>query len=149
MPSLTHHTDSVSSDQATRQWLVVDAADQTLGRLATRVANVLRGKHKPSFTPNTDQGDFVVVINASKIHLTGNKMQQKKWHRHSGSPGGLKSTSYEDLIARRPEWVIEKAVKGMLPKSSLGRNTLKKLKVYAGNEHPHQAQKPVPMGQTP
>ena len=127
-----------------RAWHVVDADGMVLGRLATEVARLLRGKHKPTFAPHIDTGDHVIVINADKVVLTGKKLDQKKAYRHSGYPGGLRSVSYRELMAKRPERVIEKAVKGMLPKNSLGRKMAKKLKVYAGPDHPHQAQKPVP-----
>jgi large subunit ribosomal protein L13 len=126
-----------------QKWYVVDAAGKTLGRLATEVATLLRGKHKPTYTPHIDTGDFVVVINASQITLTGKKLEQKRYYRHSGYPGGLKSITAGDLRATRPERMIELAVKGMLPKGPLGRSQLKKLKVYATAEHPHQAQQPV------
>lgn len=125
-----------------RQWYVIDAAEQTLGRLSTRIADILRGKHKPIFTPHVDTGDFVIVINAEKVKLTGNKWEQKKYYRHSGYPGGLKETTYQKLLEKNPELIIEKAVKGMIPHNKLGRQVLKKLKVYAGAEHPHQAQQP-------
>ena len=127
-----------------RQWYVIDAADVVLGRLATHAATLLRGKHKPVFAPHVDTGDFVIVINAGKVALTGNKRQTKIAYRHSGFPGGLKRMTYEDLLARRPERAIELAVKGMLPHNTLGRAQLSKLKVYAGPEHPHAAQKPEP-----
>jgi len=127
-----------------RQWYVIDATDVVLGRLASHVAILLRGKHKPIFANHVDTGDFVVVINADKIALTGNKREQKKAYRHSGYPGGLRSVSYGELMDKRPDKAVEKAVKGMLPKNSLGRKMAKKLKVYAGSEHPHQAQQPVP-----
>ncbi|MFC4535145.1 50S ribosomal protein L13 [Sphaerisporangium dianthi] len=127
-----------------RQWYVIDATDVVLGRLATQVATLLRGKHKPIFAPHVDTGDFVIVINADKVALTGNKLQQKKAYRHSGYPGGLRSVSYSELMEKRPDRAVEKAVKGMLPKNSLGRKMAKKLKVYAGSEHPHLAQQPVP-----
>jgi large subunit ribosomal protein L13 len=127
-----------------RQWHVIDASDVVLGRLASQAAILLRGKHKPTFAPHVDTGDFVIVINADKIVLTGNKLADKRAYRHSGYPGGLRSVAYSDLKAAHPERVIEKAVKGMLPKNSLGRQMLRKLKVYAGPEHPHQAQQPVP-----
>ncbi|HMG62348.1 MAG TPA: 50S ribosomal protein L13 [Streptosporangiaceae bacterium] len=127
-----------------RQWHVIDAADVVLGRLASQSAILLRGKHKPIFAPHVDTGDFVVIINASKVALTGNKLQDKRAYRHSGYPGGLRSVSYADLMARNPEKAVEKAVRGMLPKNTLGRHQLSKLKVYAGPEHPHQAQMPVP-----
>jgi large subunit ribosomal protein L13 len=115
-----------------------------LGRLASQVAILLRGKHKPIFAPHIDTGDFVVVVNAEKVALSGNKLQDKRAYRHSGYPGGIHSVTYGELLAKHPERVIEKAVKGMLPKNSLGRNTLRKLKVYAGPDHPHQAQQPTP-----
>ncbi|RVX47129.1 MULTISPECIES: 50S ribosomal protein L13 [Nonomuraea] len=127
-----------------RQWYVIDATDVVLGRLASHVATLLRGKHKPIFANHVDTGDFVIVINADKIALSGNKLEQKKAYRHSGYPGGLRSVSYGELMEKRPEKAVEKAVKGMLPKNSLGRKMAKKLKVYAGSEHPHQAQQPVP-----
>ncbi|MCH5585975.1 50S ribosomal protein L13 [Shimazuella sp. AN120528] len=127
-----------------QKWYVVDAAGKTLGRLATEVATLLRGKHKPTYTPHIDTGDFVIVINSSQINLTGKKLEQKRYYRHSGFPGGLKSITAGDLRASRPERMIELAVKGMLPKGPLGRSQLKKLKVYAGSEHPHQAQQPTP-----
>ncbi len=125
-----------------REWLVVDATDVPLGRLASEVACILKGKRKPQYTPNTDTGDFVIVVNASKVKLTGNKLADKKKYRHSGYPGGLKETSIADMLATRPERVIGLAVRGMLPKNTLGRAQLKKLKVYGGAEHPHQAQSP-------
>ncbi len=125
-----------------QSWFVVDAESKVLGRLATRVADVLRGKHKPIFTPYVDTGDFVVIINAEKIHLTGTKMENKKYYRHSGYPGGLKITTPAELLRKKPEAIIMNAVKGMLPKTKLGRQQFKKLKVYAGKDHPHQAQQP-------
>ena len=128
-----------------RNWLVVDAADKTLGRLATQIADTLRGKRKPEYTPHCDVGDFVVVINAEKVAVTGNKRQDKRYYRHSGYPGGLRSRTFEEMIARRPEEVLRLAVKGMLPRTRLGRQQLRKLKIYAGPEHPHQAQQPQPM----
>ncbi|MQA83231.1 MAG: 50S ribosomal protein L13 [Streptosporangiales bacterium] len=127
-----------------RHWHVVDATDVVLGRLASQVATLLRGKHKPVYAPHVDTGDFVIVVNAEKVVLTGRKLEQKRAYRHSGYPGGVRSIGYGDLMASRPERVVEKAVKGMLPKNSLGRKMFRKLKVYAGPEHPHQAQKPVP-----
>ncbi|MCW2501818.1 MAG: hypothetical protein JWO79_102 [Actinomycetia bacterium] len=127
-----------------RQWHVIDAADVVLGRLATHTATLLRGKHKPIFAPHVDTGDFVVIVNAGKVALTGNKLTQKIAYRHSGYPGGLKRVRYDELLATRPERAIELAVKGMLPKNTLGRQMLSKLKVYAGPEHPHAAQQPVP-----
>lgn len=131
-----------SQSSIQRQWHVVDAADQRLGRLATEVAHILRGKHKPDFTPNMDTGDFVVVINAEKVVVTGNKASDKLYRRHSGRPGGMKTETFNQLQARIPERIIEQAVRGMLPKNSLGRQLFTKLKVYAGAEHPHQAQNP-------
>jgi large subunit ribosomal protein L13 len=128
-----------------REWYVVDAEGQTLGRLATRIADTLRGKRKPTFTPHVDTGDFVVVVNAEKIAVTGNKLQQKLYYRHSGYPGGLRSRPLAAELERRPTEVIRKAVKGMLPRNRLGRAQLGKLKVYAGPEHPHEAQKPQPL----
>jgi large subunit ribosomal protein L13 len=125
-----------------RDWFVVDAAGKTLGRLATQLADVLRGKRKPQYTPHIDVGDFVVVVNAERISVSGNKLADKRYYRHSGYPGGLKSRSLEEMLARRPEEVIRIAVRGMLPKSRLGRKQLTKLKVYAGPDHPHAAQKP-------
>ena len=127
-----------------RQWHVIDAADVVLGRLATHAATLLRGKHKPVFAPHVDTGDFVIVVNAEKVALTGNKRQTKVAYRHSGYPGGLKTIAYEDLLTKRPERAIQLAVKGMLPHNRLGRQLIKKLKVYAGPDHPHAAQQPVP-----
>ena len=127
-----------------RRWHVIDASDVVLGRLATQSAVLLRGKHKPIFAPHVDTGDFVVIINAGKVALTGNKREQKLAYRHSGYPGGLRSVSYTELLDKNPQRAVEKAIRGMLPKNSLGRQMLSKLKVYAGPEHPHLAQKPVP-----
>lgn len=127
-----------------RQWYVIDATDVVLGRLASHVATLLRGKHKPIFANHVDTGDFVIIINADKIHLSGNKLEQKKAYRHSGYPGGLRAVTYGELMEKRPDRAVEKAVKGMLPKNSLGRKMIKKLKVYAGSDHPHLAQQPVP-----
>ncbi|HEU4540798.1 MAG TPA: 50S ribosomal protein L13 [Jiangellaceae bacterium] len=127
-----------------RKWHVIDATDVVLGRLASQTATLLRGKHKPIYAPHVDTGDFVVIVNADKVALTGNKRLQKVEYRHSGYPGGLRSRSYEQLLEKNPRRVVEKAVKGMLPSGTLGRQMLSKLKVYAGPEHPHQAQKPVP-----
>jgi large subunit ribosomal protein L13 len=128
-----------------REWFVVDADGRTLGRLATRIADTLRGKLKPEYTPHCDVGDFVIVVNAEKIRVTGNKLEQKRYWRHSGYPGGIKSRTLGEQLERRPEEVIRKAVKGMLPRNRLARQQLTKLKVYAGPEHPHQAQLPKPM----
>ena len=127
-----------------RQWHIIDASDVVLGRLATHTATLLRGKHKPTFAPHMDSGDFVVIINAGKVALTGNKRQTKVAYRHSGYPGGLKQVRYEELLTKRPERAVEMAVRGMLPHNKLARQILKKLKVYPGAEHPHAAQKPVP-----
>ncbi|CAN5548554.1 50S ribosomal protein L13 [soil metagenome] len=128
-----------------RDWYVVDAEGQTLGRIATRIADVIRGKHKPDFTPHCDTGDFVVVINAEKVAVTGNKREAKIYYRHSGYPGGLKQRTLNEMLELQPEEVLRKAVRGMLPRNKLGRAQLLKLKVYAGTEHPHQAQQPRPM----
>jgi large subunit ribosomal protein L13 len=127
-----------------RQWYVIDATDVVLGRLASQVAALLRGKHKPIFAPHVDTGDFVIIVNADKVALTGRKLEQKKAYRHSGYPGGLRTIAYSDLMAKHPERAVEKAIKGMLPKNTLGRQMFKKVKVYSGSEHPHQAQLPVP-----
>jgi large subunit ribosomal protein L13 len=128
-----------------RNWLVVDATGKTLGRLATQIADTLRGKRKPEYTPHCDVGDFVIVVNAEKVSVTGNKRQEKRYYRHSGFPGGLRSRTFEEMIQRRPEEVLRLAVKGMLPRSRLGRQQLRKLKIYAGPDHPHQAQQPAVM----
>jgi large subunit ribosomal protein L13 len=128
-----------------REWYVVDAEGQTLGRLASRIAPIIKGKHKPIYTPHLDCGDYVIVINADKVRVTGQKMDQKFYHRHSGYPGGLRSISLRDQLATYPERVLQFAVKGMLPKNKLGRRMIKKLKVYAGDSHPHQAQQPKPL----
>jgi len=128
-----------------RTWFVVDATDKPLGRLASEIASVLRGKHKPTYTPHVDTGDFVVVVNAGKIKLTGNKLDKKFFYRHSGIPGGFKADSYRQLLEETPEFPIEKAVRGMLPKNVLGRQMITKLKVYATPDHPHAAQKPQPL----
>lgn len=125
-----------------REWFVVDATGKTLGRLATQIADTLRGKRKPEYTPHCDVGDFVIVVNAEKISVTGKKMQEKLYHRHSGYPGGLRTRTLEQMLERRPEEVIRLAVKGMLPRNRLARQQLRKLKIYAGPEHPHVAQKP-------
>ena len=131
--------------EVTREWILVDANDQNLGRLATRIASVLLGKHKPNFTPGTDTGDFVVVVNAERIRVTGNKMEEKIYYRHSMYPGGLKSISLRQQLEKHPERVIQDAVWGMLPHNKLGRQIIKKLKVYAGPDHPHAAQNPKPL----
>jgi len=125
-----------------RNWVVIDATDVVLGRLASHAAVLLRGKHKPTFAQHMDMGDFVIIINADKVALTGSKLEQKKAYRHSGYPGGLTATSYSELLEKNPERAVEKAIRGMLPKNSLGRDQIKKLKVYAGAEHPHAAQQP-------
>ncbi len=139
-------TDFFTKEDAIQEWHLVDARDQVLGRLATRVASVLRGKHKPSFTPNADIGDYVIVINADKVRLTGRKREEKTYYRHTGYIGGLKETTPEKVLAsRHPERLVEWAVRGMLPKSRLGDRLFTKLKVYAGPDHPHRAQKPKPM----
>ncbi len=135
-------TFSAKPETVKRDWLLVDAADKTLGRLAVDIATRLRGKHKPEYTPHVDTGDYVVVINAEKVRVTGNKAKDKIYHSHSGYPGGLKSISFEKLIDKAPERVIQSAVKGMLPKGPLGRAMFRKLKIYAGSEHPHSAQQP-------
>jgi large subunit ribosomal protein L13 len=132
-----------------RQWYVVDAADQTLGRLASEVATILRGKNKPSYTPHLDTGDFVVVINADRIRVSGNKATQKLYRRHSGRPGGLKTETFTHLQGRLPERIVETAIKGMLPHNALGRQMFRKLKVYRGSEHPHAAQQPQPLALDP
>lgn len=128
-----------------RDWYVVDAAGETLGRLASKIAPILKGKHKPSYTPHLDCGDFVVIVNAEKVRVTGRKLDQKFYHRHSGYPGGLTSISLKDQLNKHPERVLEAAIRGMLPKNRLGRRMIKKLKVYAGSAHPHQAQQPKPL----
>jgi large subunit ribosomal protein L13 len=135
-------TKFISTENAQRNWIIVDAKDQVLGRLATKVASIIRGKTKPTFTPNSDTGDFVVVINADKVKVTGKREFLKTYAHYSGYPGGLKIRSYEELMAKKPEYVIQSAVKGMLPKNRLGNKLIKKLKVYSGSEHPHKAQKP-------
>jgi large subunit ribosomal protein L13 len=135
-------TYAVKASEIERSWWVVDATDQTLGRLATRIATLLEGKHKPIYSPHLDTGDHVVVLNAAKVRVTGDKLRQKSYFRHSGYPGGLREERLEHLLERKPELVIERAVKGMLPQNRLGRAMFRKLKVYAGAEHPHQAQRP-------
>ena len=129
-------------DEIDSKWHVVDAEGQVLGRLASRVATILRGKHKPTFTPHMDVGDHVIIINADKVRVTGNKAQTKRYYRHTGYPGGLRSQSFEELLEKAPERILQKAVWGMLPHNKLGRKIFKKLKVYAGATHPHEAQKP-------
>ena len=137
-------TFSAKATEVERKWWLIDAKDQVLGRVAVKAANLLRGKEKAIFTPHVDTGDFVIVINADKVALTGTKLEDKRAYRHSGYPGGLRSLSYADMMAKHPTRAVEKAIKGMLPKNSLGRKTLSKLKVYAGPTHPHQAQQPQP-----
>jgi large subunit ribosomal protein L13 len=132
--------------QATRKWFVVDAKDLPLGRLASKIATVLRGKHKPTYTPHVDTGDFVIVINAAQVKLTGNKANDKMYYRHSGYPGAIRGESFRHLVAKHPDAPVTLAVKGMLPKNVLGRQMLEKLKVYGGSDHPHRAQKPETLG---
>lgn len=138
-------TYSAKAESVQRDWYVVDAAGQTLGRIASSIASRLRGKHKPEFTPHVDTGDYIVVINADKVRVTGNKAKDKIYHRHTGFPGGLKSISFEKLIVKAPERAIQNAVRGMLPKGTLGAAMFGKLKVYAGDTHPHAAQQPNPL----
>jgi large subunit ribosomal protein L13 len=138
-------TYSAKTGEVARQWHIVDADGLTLGRLATRIADTLRGKDKPQYTPHIDTGDFVVVVNAEKIAVTGNKLDQKRYYRHSGYPGGLRSRTLREQLQRRPEEVLRKAVKGMLPRNKLAAAQLTKLKIYAGPEHPHEAQAPKPL----
>lgn len=137
-------TYSPKQEDIRREWFVIDAKDQTLGRLASQVAVLLRGKHKPMFTPHMDTGDFVIIVNADKIRVTGKKLDQKVYYRYSGYPGGVKARTLREQLARNPEQVIRLAVRGMLPKNRLGRHMIRKLKVYAGDKHPHQAQQPKP-----
>ena len=137
-------TDTPKISEVKRGWVIIDATDVVLGRLASHTATILRGKNKPTFTPHMDMGDFVIIINADKVALTGSKLAQKKAYRHSGYPGGLTATSYSELLEKNPERAVEKAVRGMLPKTSLGRAQMRKLKVYTGAEHPHAAQQPTP-----
>ncbi|MCF7980604.1 MAG: 50S ribosomal protein L13 [Pseudomonadales bacterium] len=138
-------TFSAKSETVVQDWYVVDAEGKTLGRLATEIARRLRGKHKPEYTPHVDTGDYIVVVNAEKVRVTGNKGSDKMYHRHTGYPGGLKSVTFNQLIERAPERAIETAVKGMLPRNPLGRTMYRKLKVYAGAEHPHASQQPMPL----
>ena len=135
-------TKFVKTEDANHKWYLVNADGQVLGRLATKIAMIIRGKNKAIFTPNTDTGDFVVVINAEKVRLTGKREQLKEYKRHSGYPGGQTTTAFKDMIAKKPEFVLESAVRGMLPKTKLGNKLIKKLKVYSGSEHPHAAQQP-------
>lgn len=141
-------TKFIKSEDADKKWYLVDAKDQVLGRLASEVAKIIRGKNKPTFTPNMDTGDFVVVINADKVKLTGKRPELKQYIRHSGYPGGQKITSVREVKQSKPEFLVENAVKGMLPKNRLGRKLIKKLKVYTGESHPHSAQKPEPISFT-
>lgn len=138
-------TFSAKSSEVKRDWYVVDASDKVLGRLASEIAHRLRGKHKPEYTPHVDTGDYIVVVNAEKVAVTGNKENDKVYYHHTGHPGGIKSTSFKDMIAKHPTRVIESAVKGMLPKNKLGRAMMSKLKVYAGEQHAHTAQQPKPL----
>ena len=135
-------TFSLKSTEVVRDWVVFDASDKVLGRFATKIADKLRGKDKPTFTPHVDGGDFVVVINADKVKVTGNKAEQKKYYKHSLYPGGLKEKSYKELLESNPERIIENAVRGMLPKNKLGKSIIKKLKIYSGSNHPHESQNP-------
>ena len=139
-------TQVAKKEEVTREWYLVDGENLVLGRVATRIANILRGKNKPLFTPSVDTGDFVIVVNAEKIALTGNKLADKMYYSHSGYPGGIKSISAGKLLEKKPEEIIRKAVKGMLPKNKLARHMLNKLKVYSGPEHPHKAQQPKALG---
>jgi len=135
-------TKFIKTEDADRKWYVVDATDKILGRLASEIAKIIRGKNKPIFTPNTDTGDFVIVLNADKVKLTGKRESQKVYIHHSGYPGGIKTESFSEVKTKHPERIVEHAVRGMLPKTRLGKQLIKKLKVYVGNEHPHTAQKP-------
>jgi len=138
-------TYAVKAAEIERKWYLVDAEGKTLGRLASEIAKILRGKHKPIFSPHLDTGDYVIVVNAKKIHVTGKKLKEKMYYRYSGHPGGLKSIVLGDMLAKHPTRVMGLAVRGMLPKNRLGRAMIKKLKVYAGSEHPHEAQEPIPL----
>lgn len=138
-------TFSAKPAEVKRDWYVIDATGKTLGRLATEVARRLRGKHKPEYTPHVDTGDYIVIVNAEKVHVTGNKFNDKMYYQHSGYPGGMKATSFEKMVQKSPERIIEIAVKGMLPKNPLGRAMYRKLKVYAGPDHTHSAQQPQPL----
>ena len=145
MDSLSYKTISANAATVDKQWVVIDATDEVLGRLASQVAKILRGKNKPSYTPHVDCGDYVIVINAEKVKLTGNKMTEKVYTRHTGYPGGQRFATPADYLAKKPTFIVEKAVKGMLPRTRLGAAQLKNLKVYAGAEHPHAAQQPQPL----
>lgn len=136
-------TTFVNTKEVDRKWYIFDAEGKTLGRFATEIANILRGKSKPSFSPNHDNGDFVIVINADKFHLTGKKMDEKMYYRHSGYLGGLKEETAKEVLAKKPEKIVFEAIKGMIPRTRLRKDILAKLKVYAGSEHPHEAQKPI------
>lgn len=142
--STVTRTFTIKGDNIPRSWVVIDAADVVLGRVASHAAVLLRGKHKPIFSPHRDTGDFVIIVNAGKVALSGSKTEQKRAYRHSGYPGGIKSVTYGELLEKNPTRMVEKAIRGMLPKNSLGRAQLRKLKVYAGSEHPHAAQNPEP-----
>ncbi len=142
MKAQIQKTRYTTPDEIERKWYVVDAKDQTLGRLASRIATILRGKHKPEFVPNLDVGDYVIVLNCEKIHVTGRRLDQKLYWRHTGYPGGIRNITLRELLQRHPERAIEYAVKGMLPKGVLGRQMLSKLRVYTGDTHPHEAQQP-------
>jgi len=145
MDTQSFKTFSATPDDVERDWYVVDATDEVVGRLASRIAPVLRGKHKPTYTPHIDTGDYVIVLNADKVRFTGRKEQDKDYHRYSGYPGGDKAESPEELRADHPEKILERAVEGMLPEGPLGRDMFKKLKVYAASDHPHEAQQPAPL----
>lgn len=144
MNTLSYKTKSASKETADAKWYVVDAEGEIVGRLATKIASVLRGKHKPNFTPHADTGDYVIVINAGKVRFTGNKLEDKEYQRFTGYPGGLKRRTAQEMLDKRPNQVLELAVKGMLPKTKLGRAQVKKLFLYEGSAHPHDAQKPEP-----
>ena len=143
--SIKSRTHVVKVSDIEREWFVVDAANQTLGRLASKIAGILKGKHKVTYSPHLDVGDYVIVINAEKIHVTGRKMDQKIYYRHTGYPGGIRQATLREQLSRHPTFAVKRAIRGMLPKNRLGRAMLKKLKVYAGPDHPHQAQQPKPL----
>ena len=143
--TVSARNEQFTSGELTRDWFLVNAEGKTLGRLATEIAKVLQGKHKPIYTPHVDTGDYVVVVNAEKIRVTGNKEQEKMYYHHTGFPGGLKSASFQELLEKKPTVAVSHAIKGMMPKNKLNRDALEKLKVYAGPEHPHQANKPQPL----
>lgn len=143
--SMTQSTKSAKAETVKRDWYIVDATDKVLGRLSTEIARRLRGKHKPEFTPHVDTGDYIVVTNVEKLRVTGNKNKDKKYYRHTGYPGGIKEISFEKLQAQKPEMILKKAVKGMLPRGPLGNQMFSKLKIYAGTEHPHSAQQAKPL----